>query len=225
MYHHDLRCERASASSLPEGQDPRGQVIDDHVAVFDRETLTVLGHPVMERWEDDYMRVLAGIAAQGGGSVLEVGFGMGISAGHLQSHAIEEHWIIEANADVLATARSFAASARSRVRLLHGFWEEVAPGLPDGGFDGILFDTYPLTADEIHRNHYPFFATAFRLLRPGGVLTYYSDEIAAFSADHVRALRDAGFERIDGQVCSVDPPRGCRYWTAKTILAPIVVKG
>ncbi len=92
-------------------------------ASFDDSTPTILGHPVMERWEDDYMRELARIAAREGGRILEVGFGMGISARHIQSQTIDEHWIVEANSDVLAAAATFATWARSRVRLMHGFWE------------------------------------------------------------------------------------------------------
>ena len=193
-------------------------------AEFDRDALTILGHPVMERWEDGYMQALAKIAARNGGRVLEVGFGMGISAGHLQREAIAEHWIVEANAGVLEAGRAFAAAAKAPVTLLHGFWEDVVPKLEAGSFDGILFDTYPLNAEEVHKNHFNFFREAHRLLKPGGVLTYYSDEVAGFSPDHLEALRRAGFPAADGVVCDVEPPADCKYWTSKTILAPIVIR-
>jgi len=193
-------------------------------AEFDQDTLTILGHPVMERWEDGYMRTLAEIAGRNKGRVLEVGFGMGISAGYLQEQAVAEHWIIEANAGVLEAGRAFAAKATSPVTLLHGFWEDIVPKLANASFDGILFDTYPLSAEEVHKNHFTFFREAHRLLKPGGVLTYYSDEVSGFSPEHLRALRVAGFAAIDGAVCAVEPPADCKYWTSKTILAPIVTK-
>lgn len=197
---------------------------DEHAHITDTE-LVINGHPVMERWEENYMRDLADIATRNGGVILEVGFGMGISAQFVQSHAIEKHMIIEANTDVFRTLVQFSTQSRHPVVALHGFWQDVTKTLQSESIDGILFDTYPLTVDEIHQNHFSFFTEAFRLLRPGGVLTYYSDEILDFSKQHLEKLNDAGFTHIEKQVCSVRPPHDCQYWTSNTILAPIVTKG
>lgn len=193
-------------------------------AEFTDETLKICGHPVMEAWEREYMRDLAEIATSRGGKVLEVGYGMGISAGFVQANPIEEHVIIEANAGVLEKAEIFAASAKSPVRLLHGFWEDVVPTLPSGGFSGILFDTYPLVPDEVHQNHFAFFKEAYRLLAPAGVLTYYSDEFRDFAPEHIACLKAAGFDKVSSRMCPVDPPEDCRYWKEKTILSPIIIK-
>ena len=191
---------------------------------FTEETLTICGHPVMERWEENYMSELAEIATSKGGNVLEVGFGMGISAGFVQQHAIETHTVIEANQEVFERLRQFAAAAAHPVIPLLGFWETVTPNLKDASFSGILFDTYPLVPDEVHKNHFAFFQEAFRLLKPGGVLTYYSDEIAEYSPEHLACLRQAGFSQITARPCPVQPPAGCRYWKSRTILSPIVIK-
>lgn len=193
-------------------------------AFFDEHTLTIEGHPVMEDWEDGYMQELARIAGSEGGRVLEVGFGMGISAGYLQQEAIREHVILEANHEVFERLEEFARSAQTPVVALEGFWEDLTGGLASKSFDGILFDTYPLTPEDIHANHFPFFAEAYRLLRPGGVLTYYSDEIDSFSPAHRAMLEAAGFENIEHTVCAVTPPADCQYWKSRTILAPIVRK-
>merc|ERR1719350_12085 len=64
------------------------------------ELLLIDGHPVMSSWEQPYMAKLAQVATQKGGRVLEVGFGLGLSATAIQSYNIEEHVIIEANAGV-----------------------------------------------------------------------------------------------------------------------------
>ena len=50
------------------------------------------------------------------------------------------------------------------------------------------------------------------------------DEPRTYSPEHVEALHRAGFAELDGELCSVTPPAGCRYWSSDTILAPIVVK-
>ncbi len=188
------------------------------------ETLTICGHPVMERWEDGYMETLARIATARGGHILEVGYGMGISAGYIQRHDIKKHTIIEANQGVYRRAREDMKHARVPKEFLVGFWEDITCRLPSEDFDGILFDTYPLSAPEIHRNHFPFFPEAFRLLKPDGILTYYSDEVTDFSAEHRNALLSAGFSVIDKIVCPVAPPPDCQYWNHPTIVAPIIMK-
>lgn len=192
-------------------------------AHFDSHTLEIEGHPVMEDWEEPYMELLAEIAASKGGLVLEVGFGMGISARHLQARSPDRHIIIEANRDVYAKLRDFARM-RPTVEPRFGFWEDIVPTIRPGTVSGILFDTYPLSEDEIHENHFPFFTEAYRLLSPGGVLTYYSDEIDSFSPRHLDALGTAGFTDIDSVVCPVTPPPDCAYWKSDTLLAPIVRK-
>ena len=186
--------------------------------------LKIENHPVMEDWEDNYMKELAGIVCARGGDILEVGFGMGISAGYIQKHDISSHTVIEANGSIYGDLLSFARSASHPVKPLFGFWQEVVPNIRTGSFDGILFDTYPLTEEEVHKNHFFFFKEAYRLLKSGGILTYYSDEIDRFSPEHLKKLREAGFRNIDSRVCLVNPQKGCEYWQSDRILAPIITK-
>ena len=196
----------------------------DAIALYDEHTLTINGHPVMEDWEESYMLALAEIAAHQGGSILEIGFGMGISARYIQEHPIDQHVIIEANKEVYAQLEIFALTAKRQTIPLFGFWEDIVSQIPSGSIAGILFDTYPLREEEVHRNHFFFFKEAYRLLVPGGILTYYSDEARDFSKRHMQALNSAGFSDIDKIICPVLPPRGCKYWKKNTLLAPVVRK-
>ncbi|MFA6098869.1 MAG: class I SAM-dependent methyltransferase [Patescibacteria group bacterium] len=195
-------------------------------AIFDEHTLKIFGHPVMEDWETPYMKVLAEIAASKGGIILELGFGMGISASFIQKYDIKKHIIIEANHEVADKAREFAKIAPRPVEVLEGLWEEVIDRVPDGSIDGILFDTYPLAELEIHKNHFGFFRAAYKKLKNGGVFTYYSDEIKDYHPAHLQRLLDAGFkmENIQGKTIPMNPPKDCQYWKANTMLAPIVIK-
>ena len=174
-------------------------------AVFDEHTLKIFGHPVMEDWETPYMKELAEIATSKGGVILELGFGMAISANFIQQANIKRHIIVEANHEVAERARDFAKKAAHPVEVLEGLWEEVL---------------------EIHKNHFGFFRTAFKKLKSGGIFTYYSDEINEYHPVHLQKLMDAGFkkENIQGKVVPMNPPPDCQYWKANTMLAPVVVK-
>lgn len=206
------------------GFDNLSNIWQSAKANFTDDKLTICGHPVMESWEDNYMKMLAEVATLNGGIILEVGFGLGISSSYLQKHKIKKHIIIEANQDVYEKAQEFASKAKFEVELIYGFWEANIYKLGNESIDGILFDTYPLEVKDIHCNHFDFFLEAYRLLKPKGILTYYSDEISDFSAQHLDCLKKAGFTNIQSKLCAVNPPADCQYWQSKTILAPIIIK-
>lgn len=200
----------------------------ESLAIYDEHTLRIAGHPVMEDWEQGYMDTLGAIAAYNGGRVLELGYGMGLSSTAIQSHNIQTHIVIECHPDVIRKCVSDFRPAfdNGKMHLYSGFWQDVTPTLASDSFNGILFDTYPLREEEIHGQHFWFFREAYRLLKPGGILTYYSDEATNLSKPHLQKLVDAGFRErdISIEVCPVNPPADCEYWQAPTIVAPIVRK-
>jgi guanidinoacetate N-methyltransferase len=195
-------------------------------AEFSDHQLKIFGFEVMDDWETPYMEVLAEIACTKGGTILELGYGMGISAKFIQQHPIKKHIIIEANKEVADLARKFASESKIETIVLEGFWEEKINEVSDDSVDGILFDTYPLEERELYQNHFNFFPYAFAKLKPGGIFTYYSDEVAGLSDVHIKTLEKSGFKRenMHGRVVSVKPPSDCEYWKTDTIFAPIVTK-
>ena len=193
-------------------------------AVFSNDRLEIVGHPVMESWEYPYMKELAEIVTSNGGRILEIGFGLGIAANLIQTNNIEEHTVIEANYQVFQKLLEFQSNSKKKVTAIFGFWQEVINEFENESFDGILFDTYPLTEKEIHSNHFSFFEHAYRLLKKGGILTYYSDEVSSYSKYHYDLLYSAGFSKIQSRICKINPPASCLYWNNKSILVPIIFK-
>ena len=119
--------------------------------------------------ESEYMDELVKVASAAGGRVLEIGYGMGITARQFVGHGkIVQHVVCEPNQSVFKQALKHAHAVADRVAFnpLFGFWQEITPGLRSGSFDAILYDTFPDPVDA------GFFGEARRLLRPGGTLTF-----------------------------------------------------
>lgn len=147
--------------------------------VLDENTLRIDDQPVMEVWERPYMVALADIAAEKGGDLLEIGFGLGLSARGVQAHSsVKSHTIVEANGDVFKSLQQFAAdeekAGRPKVIPMHGFWVDMVEKLKKDGtmFDAILYDPYPQNESEQHLHHMLFLNLAKDLLRPGGRFVY-----------------------------------------------------
>jgi len=189
--------------------------------------LKIQGHPVMEAWEHPYMKRLAEIATSGGGNVLELGFGMAISATYIQNVAAKplvSHHIIDANIQQAARADKWAiAKANSKVVIHRGYSWDVAPGLRDGFFDGILYDTYPLQKGKAGTHHRDFILDAARLLKKGGVFTYFCNDAPKLHETDKQLLLEAGFDCTEEQV-PTETPEDCEYWRHKYLIAPTCIK-
>jgi guanidinoacetate N-methyltransferase len=196
-------------------------------AVFEADALTIAGHPVMQGFQRGYMRELARVASSGGGDMLEIGYGMGLAARYfVEEPTVRTHTIVECHPDVLKRCLDDLRDeiACARVRIIATYWENAVDVLKDASFDGILFDTYPTTRADVELSHFPFFPHAHRLLRPGGVFTYYSDEADKLPPEHLDRLADAGFVDVEQTLFAMPAQPNPMYWQASTIVVPVARK-
>jgi len=129
------------------------------------------GRGIMMGWEAPLMeRHAAALAPEPGADVLNVGFGLGLVDGCLQSRGPRTHAIIEAHSDVQAELRARGWHERPGVTVHLGKWQDVVGSLPDGSFDAIFWDTWKETYIDI----LGFFAHLPRLLKPGGRFSFFN---------------------------------------------------
>lgn len=197
------------------------------LVMFFKKGKKTIKNQIMQSWETPYMKELADLTTSKGGNVLEVGFGMGISAGFIQkSKKIKTHTVVECHPLMISSAKQKFAKAikNGRFILKEGFWEDVTKKMPDKSFNGILFDSCPLDKEVEFFQFFPFFKEAFRLLKDDGIFTYFSDEPLEISKAHEQLLIDAGFKNIKFELTKVKPPKDCLYWKYNTIVSPIIKK-
>lgn len=190
-------------------------------AEYGPDDLLIAGQQVMQSWETPLMAAMVDIAARTHGDVLEIGFGMGISAELFQSAGVRSHTVVELNDAVFERAEKWrAVHPDADIRLRHGCWQDHVELL--GPFDAVFYDAYPISDEELAGlTQVPFprelFRAAARLLRPGGVFTYYSNEIDSLSRWHQRSLLDHFASFSVSVVRGLRPPADCHYWWAPSM--------
>lgn len=200
---------------------------DDYLerpAVYNGQELLIGGLEIMQDWEHPVMEAMAKVAARDKGSVLEVGFGMGISATCLMEAGCSHYTIIEPHPDVIKTCEEWSKTQPAPVTIVQGFWEDVIDDL--GLFDGILFDTYPITEEENKVNTLlrQFIPYAAAHLKPGGVFTFYGGEPDVLPDEDMELLGSLFSEVSIEYATGLKPPQDCQYYKHDRMLVPICVK-
>lgn len=97
---------------------------------------------VMHVGEDYLMKKFAEIGTANGGHILEIGFGMHLSADAVQSNPnVLSHTIIEIHPIQYERAIEWGKLQKKEVTVIFGDWIDVLP-LKDKKFDGIIHDTH-----------------------------------------------------------------------------------
>ena len=159
-------------------------------------------YEVMMDWEDPLMSASAAYVCENGGDILEIGFGMGISAGYMHSHSISTHTIIENHPDIISKAQAWASN-KSNVTIITGSWYDVKDSLST--YDGIFYDTF---GDENMKN---FSSSLSTLTKSNTKVTWWNnntDETNFYSIPNVTY-----------QALTVNPPTNS-YFNSTTYYLP-----
>ncbi len=114
---------------------------DDSLSIYNDKIITASGDEVMMDWETPIMISMAEEVCRFGGDILEVGFGMGISANEIQKNKIKSHTIIEINSGIYNIAKEWSLDKKN-VNLINDDFLNYLNYTNDK-FDGIFFDPYP----------------------------------------------------------------------------------
>jgi cyclopropane fatty-acyl-phospholipid synthase-like methyltransferase len=98
-------------------------------------------HAVMHNGEKNLMKLLSSIATKNGGDILEIGFGMHLSADCVQKNPlVTSHTIIEVHPEIYKKAIKWAEN-KANVEIILGDWIDIIPNI-NKKFDGIIHDTH-----------------------------------------------------------------------------------
>ena len=115
----------------------------DKTLIFESDKIYFEEHDlvleVMMDWEDSIMKASANYICENGGDILEIGFGMGISAGYIQANNINSHTIVENHPQIIEKAKAWAVD-KPNVTIVEGDWYDIKDSLSI--YNGIFYDTY-----------------------------------------------------------------------------------
>lgn len=185
---------------------------------------------IMEDWQNPLMREMARIVSRGGGDVLEIGFGRGVSATFVQQANVRSHTIVEVSDECLKRHLEPWKNqfADRDIRVLHGRWQDLVSSFEQ--YDGILFHAVPLDVRELLEQMVeginfagPFFEVAAKHLKPGGSFTYLSTEIDSLARRHQRLLFQHFREvRTRIQRLTIPPDTLDRWWADTMVIVEAI---
>lgn len=113
-------------------------------AVYTGDSLRIGDEYVMHEWERPLIRsMVEGLKLTPDDRLLEVGFGMGISASILQEFGPASHTIVEPHPQVLVQAEHWKG-ARANIQVHPGYWQQLDTG--NQRYSAIFFDPF---ADDL----------------------------------------------------------------------------
>tara|TARA_Y100001938_G_scaffold131837_1_gene189411 strand:- start:1756 stop:2316 length:561 start_codon:yes stop_codon:yes gene_type:complete len=165
----------------------------DRTLIFERDKIYFNDNgdsfEVMMDWEDSIMKVSADYVCRNGGDILEIGFGMGISANYIQANDINSHTIVENHPQIIERLKIWAQD-KPNVIIVEGDWYQMKNLLST--YDGVFYDTYG------EDNWTKFSDEIFSLVKPGAKVTWWNNEPSVNSIQNI--------DGVDYESINIDPP-------------------
>ena len=166
-------------------------VFEDNKIYYTNEGITF---EVMMDWEDDIMKASADYVCENGGDILEIGFGMGISANYIQANNINSHTIVENHPQVIEKLKVWAQD-KSNVIIIEGDWYDVKDSLST--YDGIFYDTFGET------DWSRFAIELSSLVKSGTKVTWWNNNEDASTIHNI--------DGVEYETISVNPPENSYF--------------
>ncbi|KAL0721561.1 hypothetical protein Bca4012_036160 [Brassica carinata] len=157
------------------------EYLQDRVTFSEDKIMDNESKGVMMAWEKPLMEAHAKAICTNGGSILNVGFGMGLVDTAIQRYNPTKHTIIEAHPDVYRRMMESGWGDKENVRIVFGRWQDVVDELDECGYDGIFFDTY----GEYYEDLWEFHQRLPKLLKADGVYSYFNGFCGSNAFFHV----------------------------------------
>ena len=141
-------------------------------AVYTGDSLRIGDEYVMHEWERPLIRrMVEDLKLTPDDRLLEIGFGMGISASILQEFGPASHTIVEPHPQVLVQAERWKGS-RTNIQLHPGYWQQLDPGAQR--YSAIFFDPFADDMAAVDDENLRFLKFAAQsLLGDGGRLALF----------------------------------------------------
>jgi hypothetical protein len=166
---------------------------------------------VIMEWERPYMEACIDLLKPKG-DVLEIGFGCGYSANHIQNYGPKSHTIIECN-DIIFKKLEKWAKDKPNVKIVKGRWQSVIHQL--GLFDEIFIDDFPLEIEKysnklgilLRKRRFQLFIDICMQnhTRIGSKISGHLNEHIQLSGDSVP------FAKVESQLIDIEIPINSRY--------------
>lgn len=166
----------------------------------------IASYEVMNVWEHPLMKKHADVVTQFGGDILEIGFGMGISADYIQSNEIKSHTIVEIHPQVIEKLKKWSID-KTNVRIIEGDWVDKLDDICSMKYDGIFFDTHMDMNKHLLKG-----LIVDRCLKDGGVFTWFEPS----GVDFFR------YGNIQSEVVEVNPI-DCSYYDLPHAICPYYI--
>ncbi|KAJ2723304.1 hypothetical protein GGI07_002732 [Coemansia sp. Benny D115] len=169
---------------VPDGKAANEDYLSQPVEYSGDSLIDAEKNGVMMSWETPLMELHAKtICAKPGGTVLNVGFGMGIIDGALQELGPGKHVIVEAHPDVYQHMKNKGWDKKPNVHILFGRWQDKIDEVRAlGPYDGIFFDTFGEFYKDLDDFHKAIFSTENSdgekqeaiLRKPDGIYSFFN---------------------------------------------------